>query len=452
MKNFFKVNFAILFVFPLFINAQTQNSVFVTAYNNNLGVIRDLRTIDLQKGKSKITLTDVAELIDPTSVHIKLNANVLEQNFQYDLVSLSKILLKYVDNNIRLIAPDGNLTEGKLLSSFGNQIVLQKNDGGLIMIPNVEKYSLSVSSLPEGLITKPSLVWNIESAQAGKQEAELTYQTRGINWHAEYVVVLNSDDSRLDLNSWVSIENQSGATYKDAKLKLVAGDVNLVQEQQQRFMGMRKDLAFAVAEPQFEEKEFFEYHIYDLQRPTTISNNETKQISLFESSDIKVEKKYLYSNLHSFNGGSSQKVKVIVEFENTEKNKLGMPFPKGKIRVYKSDGKSTEFVGEDLIDHTPKDEKIKLTIGEAFDIIVEDVQKENNRITDKVYEQVWEIKIKNRKNDDIVVEVDRNLGNNWEIKSSNISYSKENSQQVSFKVPVKANSENLLKYIVRYNY
>ncbi|PJA95320.1 MAG: hypothetical protein CO129_12330 [Ignavibacteriales bacterium CG_4_9_14_3_um_filter_34_10] len=452
MMNILKAGMLLVLFWMTFVVAQTQNSVFVTAYNNNLGVIRDIRTINLEKGKSKITLTDVAELIDPTSVHIKLNANVLEQNFQYDLVSLSKILLKYIDNDIRLIAPDGNLTEGKLLSAFGNQIVLQKNDGGLIMIPNVDKYTLSVNSLPEGLITKPSLIWSIESQQTGKQKLEITYQTNGINWHAEYVAVLNKDDSMLDLNSWVSIENQSGASYKDAKLKLVAGDVNLVQAQQPRFMGMRKEMALADAAPQFEEKEFFEYHIYDLQRPTTLSNNETKQISLFESSNIKAEKKYLYSNFYSFSRGSSQKVKVIMEFENTEKNKLGMPFPKGKVRVYKSDGKTSEFVGEDLIDHTPKDEKIKLTIGNAFDIIVEDVQKENNRITDKVYEQVWEIKIKNRKNENIVVEVERNLGSNWEIKNSNISYDKKNSQQVTFLVPIKANNETLLKYNVRYNY
>lgn len=441
-----------IFFFYLITTAQTQKSVFVTAYNNNLGVVKDIRSIDLQEGKNQITLTDVAELIDPTSVHIKIKANVLEQNFQYDLVSLSKILQKYIDKNIQLISPEGNLTEGKLLSSFGNQIVLQKNDGGLIMIPNVDKYTLNVNSLPEGLITKPSLIWNVESKKTEKADVEITYQTRGINWHAEYVAVLNKDDSMLDLNSWVSLENQSGSTYKDANLKLVAGDVNLIQAPQPKYIGMRKDVMVAETAPQFEEKEFFEYHIYNLQRPTTLANNETKQISLFEASNIKANKKYLYSNSYSYNQSNSRKVKTIIEFVNSYKNNLGLPFPKGKVRVYKSDGKSVEFVGEDLIDHTPKDEKINLTIGEAFDIVVEDVQTDNKKLSDKASEQTWEIKIKNRKNENVVVEVERNLGFNWEIKMSNIDYKKKDSRTITFQVPVKANSESVLKYVVRYNY
>lgn len=425
--------------------AQDQKSISLTAYNNNLGVVREIRSLDLEKGINNITFSNVAELIDPTSVHIKLNANVLEQNFQYDLVSLEKVLHKYLNQNIQLLSSNGELVEGILLSSFGNQVVLQKKDGGLLMIPNVDKYTFSVNSLPEGLITKPSLLWMIESKQTGRQDAEITYQTRGINWHAEYVAVLNNDDSALDLNSWISLENQSGTTYKNAKLKLVAGDVNLVQ-QQPRFTGMRKDMMMAEAADQFAEKEFFEYHIYDLQRLTTIANNETKQVSLFEASGIKAIKKYVYSS-HTNN-----KVSVNIEFENTDKNNLGMPFPKGKVRVYKSDGSSTEFVGEDLIDHTPKNEKIKLKIGDAFDLIAEEIQKENNRITDRVYEQVWEIKLKNRKKENVVVEVERFLGNNWEIKNSSMEFLKKDSGRIVFNVPVKSDSETVLKYTIRYIY
>jgi len=435
-----------MFFISIVLFGQEQKSVSLTAYNNNLGVVREIRNINLQKGTAAITLTDVAELIDPTSVHIKLNANVLEQNYQYDLVSLDKVLKKYINQNIQLLSSNGELIEGKLLSSFGNQIVLQKNNGGLIMIPNVDKYTFSVNSLPEGLITKPSLIWMVESKQAGAQEAEITYQTRGINWHAEYVAVLNKDDSALDLNSWISLENQSGASYKNAKLKLVAGDVNIVQPQP-RFSGIKKDFMMAEAANQFEEQEFFEYHIYDLQRPTTISNNETKQISLFEAAGIKASKKYLYSNYRGNN-----KIAVSIEFDNSEKNNLGMPFPKGKVRVYKSDGKSTEFVGENFIDHTPKNEKIQLKIGDAFDLIGEEVQKENIRISDKVYEQVWEIKLKNRKSENVVIDVERFLGSNWEIKNSNMEYIKKDAQRIVFQAPVKTNSETIIKYTVRYNY
>lgn len=435
----------IIFIFSSILFGQEQKSVSLTAYNNNLGVVHEIRSIELNKGINKITVSNVAELIDPTSVHINLKAKVLEQNYQYDLVSMEKVLNKYLNQNIQLLSSNGELIEGKLLSAFGNQIVLQKKDNGLLMIPNVDKYTFSVNSLPEGLITKPSLLWLIESKQAAKEDAEITYQTRGVNWHAEYVAVLNSNDSAIDLNSWISLENTSGATFKDAKLKLVAGNVNIIQPQP-RFTGMRKDMVMAEAADQFSEKEFFEYHIYDLQKPTTISNNETKQISLFEASGVNVVKKYIYSNQ------SNNKVNVFIEFDNSDKNNLGMPFPKGKVRVYKSDGKNSEFIGEDIIEHTPKNEKIKLRLGDAFDLVAEEIQKENKRITDRVSEQVWEIKLKNRKNENVVIDVERYLGNNWEIKTSNMEYVKKDSGRIVFNAAVKANSETTITYTVRYNY
>lgn len=435
----------IIFISTSVIFSQEQKSVSLTAYNNNLGVVHEIRSIELNKGINKITVSNVAELIDPTSVHINLKAKVLEQNYQYDLVSMEKVLNKYLNQNIQLLSSNGELIEGKLLSAFGNQIVLQKKDGGLLMIPNVDKYTFSVNSLPEGLITKPSLLWLIESKQAAKEDAEITYQTRGVNWHAEYVAVLNNNDSAIDLNSWISLENTTGATFKDAKLKLVAGNVNIIQPQP-RFTGMRKDMVMAEAADQFSEKEFFEYHIYDLQKPTTISNNETKQISLFEASGVNVVKKYIYSNQ------SNNKVNVFIEFDNSDKNNLGMPFPKGKVRVYKSDGKNSEFIGEDIIEHTPKNEKIKLRLGDAFDLVAEEIQKENKRITDRVSEQVWEIKLKNRKNENVVIDVERYLGNNWEIKTSNMEYVKKDSGRIVFNAAVKANSEKTITYTVRYNY
>lgn len=436
-----------------------HKSLAVTVYNQNLGVVKDVRSIDVKSGISKIEVTDVAQFIDPTSVHIKLSGEVLEQNYQYDLVSLDKILSKYIDKNIRLIGENNELIEGKLLSSFGGQIVIQKNDGGLLMLPNVSKYRYSVDALPEGLITKPTLIWTVDADKTGQQGVEISYQTAGMNWHAEYVAVLKDNDKKLDLNSWVSIENKSGTTFKDAKLKLVAGDVNLVKSPQPVYRTYEDRVAVkGIAQPQFEEKEFFEYHIYNLQRPTTLSNNETKQISLFEAANSNVTKKYFYKSgniyqTYNYNGGSQNgKVAVVVEFENKESNGLGMPMPKGKVRVYKSDGESLEFVGEDLIDHTPRNEKVRLKIGDAFDILAEEVQTENKKITDKVYEQTYEITLKNRKKEDITVEVERYLGNYWEILSSSLNYEKKDAQNIIFKVPVKEDSETVLKFKVRYTY
>ena len=413
-----------------------------------------MRELDISSGTSEIKLTDVAQFIDPTSVHIDINGEVLEQNFQYDLVSMDKILMKYIDKNIQLVGETGEFIEGKLLSANGFQIVLQKNDGGLLMLPSAGKYQISVGSLPEGLITRPTLIWMVNSKSSGKQDVEVSYQTSGMNWHAEYVVVLNEDDTKLDLNSWVSVENTSGATYKNAKLKLVAGDVNLIQNN--NYNQPQYDRVYAAKSmqevDQFNEKEFFEYHIYDLQRKTTIANNETKQISLFEASDVSAKKKYFYGNSSSYYRESSQsgKVSVIVEFENSEANNLAKPMPKGKVRVYKSDGDALEFVGEDLIDHTPKKEKVKLKIGEAFDIVVEDIQTENKKITNKVYEQSYEVTITNRKKEDIVIDVERMMGFNWEVLNSSIKFEKKDSQKILFKVPVKADAKTVLKYNVRY--
>jgi len=207
-----------------------RKSLSVTVYNDNLGVVNDTRIIDIQKGVSTIRISDVAQGIDATSVHIKLNGNVIEQNYQYDLANLSKILRKYIDKEISLTDDKGNVITGILISATGNQIVLKKSNGGLIMLPKMDNYQLSVAALPEGLITVPTLVWKVEANKTGKQDVELSYQTQGINWHAEYVAVLNDDDSKMDYNAWVSIENNSGATYKNATLKLIAGDIHRVRD------------------------------------------------------------------------------------------------------------------------------------------------------------------------------------------------------------------------------
>ncbi len=275
--------------------AQNQKQVSVTVYNSNLGVVKDVREMNMNSGISTIKLTDVAERIDPTSVKIKLDGEVLEQNYQYDLVSLDKILRKYIDRDIQLIGENDEVLDGRLLSSYGSQVVLEKRNGGLVMLPNVGKYRFSVESLPEGLITRPTLIWTVNSNRSGSQEVEVTYQTSGMSWHAEYVALLNEDDTALDLNSWVSIDNNSGTTYKNARLKVVAGDVNRVQQGRGMWEdNVQYEMAMAKAPDAFQEKAFFEYHIYDLQRPTTIANNETKQISLFEAENVRSEKKYYY--------------------------------------------------------------------------------------------------------------------------------------------------------------
>lgn len=446
---------------PAHAQENRQKSVAVTVYNNNLGVVKDTRSIDIPSGTSQIRIADVAQNIDPTSVHIDFPGTVLEQNYQYDLVSMYKILEKYVDREVTLTGENNETISGTLLSVSGDQIVLRRSDGGLLMLPSIGKYRLSVASLPEGLITRPTLVWKVNATKSGRQDVEVSYQTQGMNWHAEYVAVLNENDTRMDLNSWVSVENNSGATFHDAVLKLVAGDVNLVQSPMNIRGGRTLDKEFsAMAEDaqQFQEKEFFEYHIYNLQRPTTLANNETKQISLFEAGDITVVKKYQYRSggayypMYRGGAGNSGKVAVVVGFENKESNNLGKPMPKGKVRLYKSDGNTIEFIGEDLIDHTPRDEKVSLRIGDAFDVVAEEVQTDARRISDKVHEESHKVTLKNRKKEDIVVEVERYVGINWEIMKSSHEYEKKNAQTILFKVPVPKGKEVDLTFTIRHNY
>lgn len=432
-----------------------RKSVAVTIYNDNLAVVKDLRSFNISEGRSTIEMTDVAQMLNAATVHIGIDGEVLEQNYRYDLVSFDKILQRYIDRDIQLFNEKGEMFEGTLLSSFGGQIVLKKQDGGLLMLPSTEDYRISVTELPEGLKTRPTLIWDILAEKSGKQDVEISYHTGGMRWSAEYVAVLSDDEKTLDLNAWVSIDNQSGATYKDAKLKLVAGDVNRAKSVYVNGAIPKEARTFAMVEDAgFEEQQFFEYHIYNLQRPTTLANREQKQITLFEAGKIAVNKKYLYSNsykhgkTHSANG----KVAIVLEFNNSEENNLGMPMPKGTVRVNKSDGESIEFIGEDFIDHTPKDEDVELYIGNAFDITAEEKTSDTRKISQKVRETDFEITFKNHKDKAVSIEVVRNIGANGKIINSNVKDKKEDAYTSKFDVNVNADSEFTLKYTVRYSY
>jgi hypothetical protein len=438
----------LIFIFSLFImhdiSAQDRKTA-VTVYNDNLGVVKETRSIDLKSGVSDIKIADVAAQIDPTSVYIKLNGSIIEQNYQYDLVSVYKILEKYLDKSVQLLNDKGDLLEGILLSAQGGQIVLRKPDGGLTMLGGLEKYRVNVADLPEGLITKPTLIWKVDARASGRQNAEISYQTAGMSWRAEYIAVLNKDDSKLDLKAWVSVENSSGATYKDATLKLVAGDVNRVQNDAPIYPAKRYGMALQEASaPQFEEKSLFEYHAYALQRPTTLANNETKQISLFEAENVSAEKKYRHK------GG--KKVNIVVSFENNSSNQLGIPMPKGKVRVNKEDRGALEFIGEDLIDHTPKDETLSLSIGDAFDIVAEEVQTDYKQISDRVNETTWKITFKNRKDEAVTIEAERNFGYNWQVVNASHNFKKKNATTALFSVPVPKGKEVDLIFTVRNSY
>jgi hypothetical protein len=455
-----------------------EEGVALTIYNQNFAVVRERRKVNVEEKIGTVRFSDVASQIDGTSVSFKSitdpNATVLEQNYEYDLVSADKLLEKYIDKQIGVLTKDGSRYSGTLLSFDGNQLVIRQSDekAGIVMVQRGDNVKdIQFGALPEGLITKPTLVWKLATEMVGGQLIEVAYQTGGINWEADYNAVLNAKDTALDLGGWVTINNQSGATYKEAKLKLIAGDVRRVQPPVTTAMPMGRMMALKeAAGGGFEEKAFFEYHLYTLGRPATVAQNQTKQIELLKTAGVPVKKVFLYEGApqHRFYGGLIQdagygseegdkKVKVIIEVKNSKENHMGMALPKGKMRLYKRDEAdgSLEFIGEDEIDHTPEDETVRLHIGDAFDVVGE--RKRTNFSVDvggHVMTESFEIRVRNHKTEPVEVLVKETLyrWSNWEITESNQKWTKYDSNTIHFPVKVDRDGEQVITYTVRYTW
>ncbi len=446
MKKVFAAFLFVLFVSNVF-------AVSVTIYNNDLALIKDKQDVKLIKGLQKIEIDNVATNIDPTSVLPKFSNNndkikINEQNFDYDLVNTNKLLQQYIGKEIEITKEATNSKKeiifGTLLAVNGGMVVQAKDK--IILNPSGE---VSLPNLPKGLRLKPTLSWIINSQVEGNNGLEFTYQTSGISWVSDYIVVLSANDSHLDMNGWVTINNMSGATYENAKLKLVAGDVNLVREQPRRVYA--KNMLMATAEGAmvdegFAERTLFEYHMYDLARQTTIKNNEKKQIQLITAQKVPVKKKYIYNSYKDIS-----KVFAFLYFKNEKKSNLGLALPKGKVRVYKNDGNSLEFVGEDKIDHTPENKDIELNLGKVFDVTVKRTQTDYRKYSSSGHQETNVVEITNSKKEDIEVEVEENLGLDWKIIDMSDDYSKKNSQVIVFKVKVPANKTYKVSYTVKYS-
>jgi hypothetical protein len=436
--------------------ADGDRNLSLTVYNQDLGLVRDVRRMDVPQGTGWIQFRDVPALIDPTSVHLKAadgqTLGVLEQNFRYDLVSSDKVLERYLDQDVRVVMEEGRLYEGKLLSAQGGELVLQNNasEGGVLVLTREKVTDIQFPTLPEGLITRPTLAWLVTGGTGVRRSLEVGYLTGGLNWHAEYVAVVSPGDDALDLSGWVSVENRSGATYPDATLQLVAGDIHRASPEPRMGKGMpeRMDMMAAQAVG-FQEESFFEYHLYSLDRSTTLRDNETKQISLFEPALAKVKK--LYESNPVSGGG---KVRVVLEMKNGADAGLGMPLPKGVVRVYKRDShERLQFIGEDNIDHTPRDEKMRIFIGNAFDLVVERTELATRRLGAEDRETDVKIEVRNRKEkEDAVVILQEDLYGFWDIRLSSLPFEKKSATRVEFSVPVKAGETQTVTYTVRYTH
>ncbi len=430
-----------------------ESDVSLTVYNNDLALVRDVRKFRIAKGRSEVKFLDVAARIEPTSVFFKslsapAQVRILEQNFEYDLVDSQKLLQKYLDQQVSLAADEGVTFSGILLSASRGDMVLRDASGGIKIVRGPTIKNISLPDLPEGLITRPTLVWKLDSSAGGEHKTEVGYLTHGIQWHAEYVGVTNENDTSLELSGWVSIDNRSGATYKNAKLKLVAGDVHRAQRaREQMFMPKTRVLEMAATSDGFEEKSFFEYHLYTLQRPATVKNNQIKQLALFEPAAVKVDKKYIFDGAKQ-----PKKVRVDLVFANSKEAGLGMPLPKGKVRVYKRDSdKSLVLVGEDFVEHTPKDEKVKIYVGDAFDVVGERIQKSRRHLGKDSWEENWTIQLRNHKSAMVAVSVREHFAQNWEILRKSHDYKKKDAHSIEFFIQVPAGGEVTVDYLVRYN-
>ncbi len=461
----------------------------------SIGLVRDHRQIlNLRKGDNIVRFTNVSAGIIPTSVRFASDTDpdgtkVIEQNFEFDLASADALLNRYIDKRISCLGKDGRLEEGFLASFDSQTIVLSENAGSgqTRSLVRANLTAIRLDELPDGLVTRPTLVWKLRAKTPGRHQTTLSYLTNDIVWRADYIVRLTpavipakagihlsssghnaasgsaelfTDTNLLDLTGWVTITNQSGARYPDAKLKLIAGDVHTVVEQQEQFLELNYEWFdgggghdFRRAErKEFKEKAFFEYHLYTLSAPSTVNDNQIKQLNLLAKRGIQARRVYYYPAWHG-----NQKVDVQLRFKNDKEHNLGMPLPKGKLRFLQADADGElHQIGEDSIDHTPKDEELELTIGQAFDVVAHREQTSQRRPSRRVMIQDIEITLRNHKNTPIKAVVEDKLNArsdaNWRITANSDEFVKEDFQTVSFTFDLPANSEKVITYTVRYDW
>jgi hypothetical protein len=453
-------------------------SQFQNPHSNVPGyaMVKQDRMIEIQNGQFELKFSDVTSQIDPTTVSFSTPNNpgsafVLDQNYQFDIVSTDKLLNKYVGEQVVVEQTSGSDTKtvkGKLLGTNGG-IIVQEDSGAVITLSRYD--SVAFPSLPGGLLTKPTLLWLLNGKKPGDEMARVTYQTKGMTWWTDYNLTLEENNGKcsMDLSAWVSLLNQAGSSFENTKLKLIAGDVNRVQPQQPRGRVYAKNMmADSIQEESgFQEKSLFEYHLYTLPRRVDLPNNSTKQIELFPSANkIECSKDLVFNgsqiiNHHYYNPitdgnylrSAKPKVKAFVSFENSKEKGLGMPLPAGKIRVNQLDDAdgSLEFIGEDIIDHTPRNETVTIELGNSFDVVGE--RKQTNIIVGKnEITETFEIKIRNQKDTKTKIKIVEPLyrWSNWEIQKHTDPYEKKNSSTIEFDIELNPEQEEIVTYTVHY--
>jgi hypothetical protein len=444
-------------------NDQTELSVAV--YNSNIALIRDVRQVQLPTGTFRLKFMDIAATVNPATVHFRSltepgKVGVVEQNYEYDLLEPNKLLNKYVGKEVTLVR--SYLDNGTTKHEEIKATLLANNNGPVWKIGNdivtgVYGEAYRFPEVPANLYDRPTLLMSLENSGGRKQTIETSYLAGNLSWNADYVLTVGRDDKAADLDGWVTLINNSGTAFHNAKLQLIAGDLNRLPEPV-RYKAADMVAAAPVARAeQFQQENFSEYHLYSLGRRTSVEDKETKQISLLEGSGVPIEKIFVVNGqnfyYHNYpNPGSPLKdpVQVFYKFKNEEKGGLGIPLPAGNVRVYQKDSKGgLLFIGEDHIGHTPKDEFVTVKIGNAFDIVAERKQTDYKKIADRVHEMEFEITLRNHKDTPVTVQVNEPLGGDWQILSSTFPAKKTEAFAAQFEVPIKPNGESVLRYRVR---
>jgi len=447
-----------------------QTDLAITVYNSNLALVRDVRQLNLTPGESRLRFMDIAASINPAAVHFRsmtesTKLSVLEQNYEYDLLDPNKLLQKFVGREVTLVRP--KLSSGTTEYDEVKATLLSLNGSPVWKIGNEVVTGLSYESirfpeLPENLYERPTLLWTLQNSGARRHKVEASYLASNLSWSADYVLNVGKDETNGDLDGWVTLVNHSGTAFKNAQLQLVAGDLHRVVPLNGRDdLRMMEGMVKAASAPApFQQEAFSEYHLYSLGRRTSIFDQESKQISLLNASRFPLQKVYVVDGQSYYYRTAAQPgapvkdtVQVFYKFKNEDKAGLGMPLPAGTIRVYQADSRGGSlFVGEDRIDHTPKDETINLHIGNAFDIVAERKQTDYKRLSDRLYEFEYEITLRNHKDAPITVEVNEPIGGDWEMVSSTYKFTKTAAFAAQFQVPVDKDGTSVLKYRVRVRY
>lgn len=460
----------------------------LTIYNSNFAVVRDSVQLDLKAGVNDVTFANTTAQLEPDSVILrdpngKVNLQVLEQNYRNDPVSQELLLSlfegKTIDFQIRESQKPDRIVQGKIVrSGYTGQSGRGQSGQPIIEIDGKMQFGLPglpiFPSLGDDTILKPALMWKINVAVAGKLDAEIAYISNGMSWESDYNIVAPETSDLLDVVGWITMTNQSGKSFDNAKVKLMAGDVNKIQPAQNGMFlaqkAARMEAADAVAP--VTEKAFEDFHLYSLPRATTLHDGETKQVEFIHATGVKSQKIYVYDGFQidwnqwrynpigmrqneEFGTQSQTKVAILREFKNSEENHLGMPLPKGRLRFYKQDDKQLEFTGENVIDHTPKDELVKVYTGNAFDLVGERKRtnfKVNN--AENWADESFEIKLRNHKKEPVDIRVVEHLYRwvNWTVSGNSLPFEKTSAQEIKFNVALKPDEEKTVTYSVHYSW